>query len=244
VTVPKSGKVEDGELERISTVDALVKAIGGRVLDGSYAPGEALREPELCKQFGVSRHSLRTALQALAHDGLVRLIANRGAFVPSFDVADMRDLYLLRTILECGAIERLGLAEPAALEPVQASVEALEAVPASATWGEMRDADMAFHRAIVDSIESPRVSRAHASVISESRLCLRQLRAEYEDHALVVAQHKEILQALLDRRPDQARQLLQDHLDETWANLLETQGAGLTMETASGSRPPAESPAS
>lgn len=216
-------KIEDGELKRVSTVDALVDAIGGRVLDGSYPPGAALREPELCSQYGVSRHSLRTALQALAHDGLVRLVANRGAFVPSFDPADIRDLFALRAIIECGAIERLAAAEPAALEPVRASVEALEAMPASATWEEMRDADMAFHRAIVNSIQSPRVSRTHAAVISESRLCARQLRTEYEDHALVVGQHKEILQALLDHRPDQAKQLLQDHLDETCANLIEAQ---------------------
>lgn len=214
-------KLEDGELKRISTVDALVEAIGNRVLDGSFAPGEALREPDLCGQYGVSRHSLRTALQNLAHDGLVRLVANRGAFVPSFDEADIRDLFTLRAILECGAIERLAVAEPAALEPVSASIEALERMPASATWGEMRDADMAFHRAIIDSVGSPRLSRAHAAVISESRLCARQLRLEYEDHALVLTQHKEILQALLDGRPDQARQLLQDHLDETCANLLE-----------------------
>lgn len=213
--------VEDGELKRISTVDALVEAIGGRVLDGSFAPGEALREPDLCGQYGVSRHSLRTALQTLAHEGLVRLVANRGAFVPSFEESDIRDLFVLRSILECGAIERLAIEDPAALEPIRASIEALEAMPASAAWGQMREADMAFHRAIVASIGSARVSRTHASVISESRLCLRQLRAEYEDHGLVVAQHKEILQALLDGDRARARQLLLDHLDETCANLLE-----------------------
>jgi DNA-binding GntR family transcriptional regulator len=215
--------VEEGELRRVSTVDALVDAIGGRVLDGSFEPGAALREPDLCSQYGVSRHSLRTALQALAHDGLVRLVANRGAFVPSFDAADIQDLFALRSIIECGALERLALAGPSALEPVQASVETLQAMPASATWGEMRDADMAFHRAIVESMGNPRVSRAHASVISESRLCLRQLRTEYEEHALVAAQHQEILQALLDQRPDDAKRLLQDHLDDACANLVKAQ---------------------
>lgn len=227
---------DEGELERVSTVDALVKAIGGQVLDGSFAPGAALREPDLCRQYGVSRHSLRTALQALAHQGLVRLVANRGAFVPSFDEADIRGLFDLRIILECGAVERLAVGTPSALQPVRDSVEALEAIPDSAAWGEMRDADVAFHRAIVDSIQSPRVSRVHASVISELRLCLRQLRAEYEDHALVVAQHKEILQALLDHRFDQAKQLLRHHLDETLANLLESQRATKDADMGDGTR--------
>jgi len=238
--MPSSRKNDGGELERVSTVDALVKAIGGQVLDGSFAPGAALREPDLCRQYGVSRHSLRTALQALAHEGLVHLVANRGAFVPSFDASDIRGLFDLRTILECGAIERLELAAPSALQPVRDRVEALEAIPASAAWGEMRDADIAFHRAIVDSIESPRVSRVHASVISELRLCLRQLRAEYEDHDLVVAQHKEILQALLDHRFDQAKQLLRGHLDETCANLLESQRATLAKDAGTNDSPTAK----
>jgi DNA-binding GntR family transcriptional regulator len=222
--VTSSTKIEGGDdLRRISTVDALVEAIGGRVLDGSFSPGEALPEPVLCKQYGVSRHSLRTALLQLAHEGLVRLVANRGAFVPSFDVLDIEQLFALRSILECGALDRLAGADPAVLEPVRMSVETLEEMPPSADWGEMRDADMAFHRAIVDAIDNPRVSRIHEAVITESRLCLLQLRAEYEEHELVAAQHNEILQALLDRRTDAARKLLQDHLDAACADVVEEQ---------------------
>jgi DNA-binding GntR family transcriptional regulator len=221
--VPQTGDRHGEELERISTVEALVKAIGDRILDGSYEPGAPLREPDLCKHYGVSRHSIRTALQTLAHEGLIRLVTNRGAYVPAFDASDINDLFLLRIILECTAIEHLSPVDDARLEPIRATVDALRAMPESASWGEMRDADMAFHRAIVDSLGSARASRAHASAISESRLLLRQLRLEFEDHDALVRQHEEILQALLDHRPDRAKQLLRDHLLETCANIVDLQ---------------------
>ena len=60
-------------LARVSTVDALVDALRHRVLSGELAPGAAMREVELSEEYGVGRHSLRAALQALVHEGLLRV---------------------------------------------------------------------------------------------------------------------------------------------------------------------------
>src|SRR4051794_8940927 len=87
-------------LHRISTGDALVAALQEQVLDGTLPGGTALREADLRDTFGVSRHTVRTALQTLAHRGLVRLEPNRSASVPRLTPDDVRDLFRLRTVLE------------------------------------------------------------------------------------------------------------------------------------------------
>jgi DNA-binding GntR family transcriptional regulator len=59
------------------TVEMLRKAI----VDGTFAPGQRLVEPELAEDFGASRSAVRAALIDLTTDGLVERIPNKGARV-------------------------------------------------------------------------------------------------------------------------------------------------------------------
>ncbi|HEX6704893.1 MAG TPA: phosphonate metabolism transcriptional regulator PhnF [Albitalea sp.] len=52
------------------------------ILQGRFAPGQRLpNETELAQRFGVNRHTLRQAMQALAHEGHVHVRQGRGTFV-------------------------------------------------------------------------------------------------------------------------------------------------------------------
>ena len=72
-------------LRRVSTVDAIAAALRTRILDGELGAGERLRELELAEAYGVARHSLRSALRALAAEGLVAIEPNRGARVAGLE---------------------------------------------------------------------------------------------------------------------------------------------------------------
>src|SRR3712207_7449801 len=102
-----SGRMATARLRRISTVEALVEAIRERILDGEWDPGAPLREPELCEFYGVSRHSVRSALISLGHAGLVRHEPNRGVNVRELTIDDIEDLFRLRRILEVEAVGKL-----------------------------------------------------------------------------------------------------------------------------------------
>ncbi|MBS0559106.1 MAG: phosphonate metabolism transcriptional regulator PhnF [Proteobacteria bacterium] len=53
-----------------------------RISDGTYAPGQQLpTEDQLARGFGVNRHTVRRALEALSRDGLIRVEQGRGSFV-------------------------------------------------------------------------------------------------------------------------------------------------------------------
>lgn len=57
------------------------EALRQKILSGVLKNGTHLSEPKLSKAFKVSRTPVREALAALAADGLVEMIPNRGAFV-------------------------------------------------------------------------------------------------------------------------------------------------------------------
>lgn len=67
---------------------AIADAIERAIRDRSLSPGERLdAEPVLAARFGVNRHTVRQAVQHLAHAGLVRIERGRGTFVQSRAIA-------------------------------------------------------------------------------------------------------------------------------------------------------------
>src|SRR5947208_8525456 len=71
------------------------RAIADEIAVGRLRPGERLSvERALCKQFGVSRATVRRALRALADDGLIELSAHRGAFVSSGPLSEPPNVLL------------------------------------------------------------------------------------------------------------------------------------------------------
>ncbi len=70
------------------------------ILDGSYAPGERIRQDELAERHGASRLPVREALRMLEAEGLVTLVANTGAWVSTLSPAEYQELYLVRERLE------------------------------------------------------------------------------------------------------------------------------------------------
>ena len=67
------------------------------------APGTKLPEDELASIYAVSRTVIRSALQALAHDRLVRLEPNRGAFVAQPSQTEAREIFEMRMLVEARA---------------------------------------------------------------------------------------------------------------------------------------------
>ncbi len=88
--------------------DQLVKALRLRILNQQEPPGARLREPELARQFGVSRSRLREALAVLEQRGLVEREPNRGAVVRRITLEGLLHMLEVREALE-GTCARLAV---------------------------------------------------------------------------------------------------------------------------------------
>lgn len=73
------------------------------ILNGTYQPGERIKEAEVARTLGMSRGPVREAVLNLANEGLLELYPQRGAFVREFDIQEIRDLWEVRGILETRA---------------------------------------------------------------------------------------------------------------------------------------------
>jgi DNA-binding GntR family transcriptional regulator len=91
--------------------DRVYDEIFDAVMDRRLLPGAKLTEATLCSIFSCSRSVVRSALSQLAHDKIVVIEPNRGAFVWQPSAKETRDVFQMRRALECMLVDLL-LAAP------------------------------------------------------------------------------------------------------------------------------------
>lgn len=88
------------------SVDAIHQRILIAIIEHRLPPGTKLGEERLAKIFGVSRTQIRQVLERLAHDGIVTVLPNRGAFVSSPSVEEAREVFAARRLIEPDLIRK------------------------------------------------------------------------------------------------------------------------------------------
>lgn len=106
IAAPKASSLLEGGLGG-GEVDRVYADIFDAVMDRRLLPGAKLTEVALCEVFSCSRATVRAALAQLAHDKIVVLRPNRGAFVWRPSQSEMRDVFELRRDIECLLIDKL-----------------------------------------------------------------------------------------------------------------------------------------
>lgn len=80
--------------------DTAYQYIKQRILEGSYKPAQKLNESELAEAIGVSRNTAKKALLSLQQENLVRIEDNKGAFVKSYTLEEVKNYLEIREVLE------------------------------------------------------------------------------------------------------------------------------------------------
>lgn len=85
--IPSTGPGVDRSLLR----DDVYRRLRNAIVDGTFAPGEQLKDLELAAWLGVSRTPVREALLRLSHGGLVVTHPGRSTVVSPLDAREARD---------------------------------------------------------------------------------------------------------------------------------------------------------
>lgn len=86
--------------------DDLYHEVRRRIIKGTYRPGSRLKELWLAREHGTSRTPVRETLSRLLAEGLVDRVPNQGYSVAELTVADLRETFEVRLLLEGEAATR------------------------------------------------------------------------------------------------------------------------------------------
>lgn len=117
---------------------------------GRLSAGSWLKQVDLEVQYGASRLDIRQALDRLEEKGFVKLEANRGYRVETFDKQRFRNVVTIRAVLEVAAAEEvLKHIDEAGLERLEREADGFAQAVAAGTVVAQEEANYAFHGAML-----------------------------------------------------------------------------------------------
>ena len=182
------------------------------ILNGKYKEGEELKEVTIGEELGVSRTPVREALRQLELEGLVQIIPNRGAFVTGIQAKDVEDIYMIRSKLE-GLCARWACSHitKEQLDQMEENVYLAEFHAKKGNLTQMAELDNQFHRILYDLLIDYHqyVYRIRKKTLST----IERATASNEEH-------RAIMTAIKENKPDLAEQLADQHMKNAYANMV------------------------
>ena len=212
---------------RRKVVDTLREAI----VTGQLAPGSRLVERELIDMMGVSRTVVREALRQLESEGLIDVVANKGAVVRALTLAEAKDLYAIRAVLE-GLAARLFVdnASRADVEALERALDSTIDAYAADEPAAINAAKSAFYDVLFRGSNSPTlgalIGALHARVQRWRALGLSHVKRSSERPKESVKDLRGIVAAIKARDGELAERLARQDVENAAAEIMRLLDAG------------------
>jgi DNA-binding GntR family transcriptional regulator len=213
---------------RASHADRVYSELRARLLAGEVPIGERLVEEQLAAEFRTSRTPVREALRRLEGDGhLVRAAA--GGLRPSVpNVRSMSQLYEVRIAIEELCVRRAATAgDRSLLEAVRGDWLMLREEGPSLHGPDFVHADERFHRRLAEAGGNEVAERVLADVNDRIRLVRIQDFTTEDRVRATIAEHLEIVDAVLTGDADAAASFMRAHVQRSARVVRERVGAAL-----------------
>lgn len=214
-------------------VDEVVSRLRDGIIDGTLPAGTRLQQVALAEQMGVSRTPLREALRVLENEGLLRTSdGNRTVEVVPVSSDDLHDMYQLREVIDGLAARLAAQRGLSAADEEQARHLLVEMAESSEPYDPVQRnrSHAQFHELIAQASGNARVQSFASLIRTSSAALYMPLQRETALANLLVEdpnrsykqildeaqiQHREVIDAIVDRNPDAAEAAARRHIQRT-----------------------------
>lgn len=192
------------------------------ILSGKYKDHEELKEVAIGEELGVSRTPVREAFRQLELEGLIQIVPNRGAYVTGITAKDVKDIYMIRSLLEglCAklATEKISKEQ---LEEMEENIYLADFHAAKGHLDQMAELDNRFHDILYEACDSKMLEHTlkdyHQYVL---RVRQKTLATNTRGRASN-DEHRQIMEAIKAKDAEQAQQLANKHMLNAYDNMVQ-----------------------
>jgi GntR family transcriptional repressor for pyruvate dehydrogenase complex len=215
-------------IKRQRVSDEIVDQVRNLISEGTLKPGDRLpSERELIKEFGVSRPSIREALNSLVAQGFLEVKQGNRTFIKSItseklqdpfsllikaDTQKIFDLIEVRKAMEAwGAFHAAQRVTEEDIERLGEIIREMKgALDEGRSW-ERQDAD--FHVAVAQATHNTIQTHMMFTIYDLLRESVARVFRDQKKTKKLFQQHCQIFNAIKNRSPDKAREKVLEHLD-------------------------------
>ncbi|MEJ2860351.1 FadR/GntR family transcriptional regulator [Actinomycetospora flava] len=211
-------------VRRGGLVEQVIDALTAPIESGEWPPGHRLPAvTDLAAELEVGRSTVREAVQALAHRGLLEVAQGRGTFVadpgPGQWILQLRrsaalDVYEARRGPEIEAARLAALRRTDDdLAAIEAAVAERRAARTCGAVGEWAAADLALHRAVVAATHNPVLGRLFDALADGVHDSFTHQSADPGSGVDTADEHDALVDAIARRDPEAAAAATRGYLD-------------------------------
>lgn len=196
--------------------EEVLERLRDMIIEGRLTPGQRINEGAVGAQLGVSRTPLREAIKTLASEGLVEIQPAKGAVVRKFSAQDLLQiLEVLKTLEQLGGRMTCAQASDAAVAAIKALHDEMMELYRARNRLDYFKLNQAIHSAIVAASGNSVLVEMHGTLQARIKR-LRFIGNEGpEKWAGAVAEHEEMIAALLKRDGEALAAIIGKHMDST-----------------------------
>jgi DNA-binding GntR family transcriptional regulator len=191
--------------------DEAASYIRDQITSGTLRPGAHVRPEAIATELGISSTPAREALQALRAEGFLDLAPRRGFTVASLTGDDIRDMFLVQSMVAGELAARTAsTTTPELLERLEHVHAQLGAAADRGDLEALEEWNHQFHREINLAAVAPKLSWTLQTV---ARYAPRRFYASIEGWAqTTLDDHEKLLAAMRSRDADRARSEMVNHV--------------------------------
>ncbi|WP_444634876.1 GntR family transcriptional regulator [Cupriavidus oxalaticus] len=202
-----------------SATEAIYLGLLTAIMEHRLLAGTKLVEERLCEVTGASRARIRQVFARLAHEKLVTLVPNRGAFVSSPTVDEAREVFQARRVVEPALAAELALgATPAKVRSLRRHAMEEDNARARGDRAAMIRLSGEFHILLAEMAGNAILEKLIREMVSLTCLIIT-LYDRPGAPACAEHEHRQLIDAIEQRDAARASALMAEHLEHIEGSL-------------------------
>ena len=191
------------------------------ILSGKYKENDELKEMTIGEELGVSRTPVREAFRQLELEGLIQIIPNKGAYVTGITKKDVKDIYMIRSLLEglCAAWATENISEEL-MEELEENVYLADFHVQKEHFEQVAQLDNRFHEILYIASGSKQLEHRLRDFHQYVARIRKRTLATKERSIASNNEHRMIMEAMKEKDAKKAQELANMHMINAYENMI------------------------